>query len=282
MLADAFAAEAARFLRQRSTLFWGFCVVPLGVLAWNLGLDTYVYLHSGGPITAMSALARMNMRIDTGQQIASALQRADTAFFKIFFAVGAAGLFGNEYRWETWRLLCPRNSRVNLLLAKLSVYALACALSLLGLALAALVGAIWNAILNGAPLNVAPGFLRPVLGMFAISWTALMVQGALVAAVAVATRATTGALLAGVVFAFAQGIFSAILSPWEAPLRYFALVPELPAELLRGLVTGQDIAPNLAPSADRLPLAIAVLAGWILLLSGAAMLRFQRQDLPRE
>jgi len=256
--------------------------VPLGMLAWNLGLDTYVYLHSGGPITAMSALARMNMGIDTGQQVASTLQRADTAFFKIFFAVGAAGLFGNEYRWETWRLLTPRNSRINLLLAKFGVYALACTLSLVGLAFAALAGAAWNGVLNGLPLTFASGFLRPVLGMFVISWIALMVQGAFVAAVAVATRATTGALLAGVVFAFAQGTFSAILSPWESPLRYFALVPELPAELLRGLVTGQDIAPGMAPSADRLPLAIAVLAGWILLPFGAALLRFQRQDLTRE
>jgi ABC-2 type transport system permease protein len=282
MLADAIAAELYKFLRQRSTLFWGFCAVPLGLLAWNLGLDTYVWLHSGGPITPMGALARINMRIDTGQQIANALQRADTAFFKIFFAVGAAGLFGNEYRWETWRLLTPRNSRVYLLLAKFAVYALACAASLLGLALAALAGAIWNAVLNRAPLAFAPGFLSPVLGMFAISWTALMVQGAFVAAVAVATRATTGALLAGVVFAFAQGIFSAILSPWESPLRTFALVPELPAEVLRGLLAGADIAPNPAPSADRLLLAIGVLAGWILLLSGAALVRFQRQDLTRE
>lgn len=282
MLADAFAAEAARFLRQRSTLFWGFCVVPLGMLAWNLGLDTYVYWHSGGAVSAVSALARMVMGIDTGQQIVNVLQRADTAFFKIFFAVGAAGLFGNEYRWETWRLLTPRNSRGNLLLAKFAVYALGCAASLVGLALAALIGAIWNAFLNGVPLRFAPGFMIPVLGMFAITWTMLMVQGAFVAAVAVMTRATTGALLAGVVFAFAQGIFSSILSPWDCALRYFALVPELPAELLRGLLTGQDIAPGLPPSTERLPLAVAVLMGWILLLSGAALLRFQRQDLPRE
>jgi len=282
MLADAFAAEAARFLRQRSTLIWGFCVVPLGMLAWNLGLDTYVYLHAGGQMSAMSALARMAMRIDTGQQIVNALQRADTAFFKIFFAVGAAGLFGNEYRWETWRLLTPRNSRINLLLAKFGVYAMACAASLLGLALAALAGAIWNAMLNGAPLTFTPGFAGPILGMFAISWIALMVQGAFVAAVAVMTRATTGALLAGVIFAFAQGVFSTVLSPWESPLRYFALVPELPAEVLRGLLTGQNIPPGMTADPERLPLAMAVLLGWILLLSGAALVRFQRQDLPRE
>ena len=282
MLADAFAAEAARFLRQRSTLLWGFCVVPLGMLAWSIGLDTYTYLHSGGAVSAVSALARMVMGIDTGQQIVNALQRADTIIFKIFFAVGAAGLFGNEYRWETWRLLTPRNSRSNLLLAKFAVYAVACAISLVGLALAALIGAIWNAALNGMPLRFAPGLVTPVLGMFAITWTALMVQGAFVAAVAVMTRATTGALLAGVIFAFAQAVLSSVLVPWDTPLRYFALVPELPAELLRGLLTGENIPPGMTVDTDRLSLAIALLLGWVLLLSGAALIRFQRQDLPRE
>jgi ABC-type transport system involved in multi-copper enzyme maturation permease subunit len=118
--------------------------------------------------------------------------------------------------------------------------------------------------------------------MFAISWTGLLVLGAFVALVAVASRATTGALLAGVVFAFAQSIFLTILSPWDAPLRYFALVPELPAELLRGVLGGQPGASGLSPGPERLPLAMAVLAGWIAFLAGAALVRFQRQDLPRE
>ena len=116
MLADAIAAELTKFLRQRSTLFWGFCAVPLAMLAWSLGLDTYLKLHAGGPMTAMGVLARIGMRVDPGQQIVGALARADTAFFKIFFAVGAAGIFGNEYRWETWRLLTPRNTRTELTL----------------------------------------------------------------------------------------------------------------------------------------------------------------------
>src|SRR5665213_1766937 len=98
MLADAVAAEAYKFLRQRSTLFWGFCAVPLALLVWNLGLATYLKLHAGGPVTPLVILARLALRTDTGQQIVGALQRGDTAFFKIFFAVGAAGIFANEYR----------------------------------------------------------------------------------------------------------------------------------------------------------------------------------------
>ncbi len=150
------------------------------------------------------------------------------------------------------------------------------------MALAAVLGAFYNAALNGAPLDMRIDFITWALGSFAISWTALLVQGGFVALVAVATRATTGALLAGVVFAFAQGIFSSILSPWDSSLRYFALVPELPVQVLRGLLNGQPVAPGVFPSADRLPMAVAVLAGWLVLLGGAALVRFQRQDLTRE
>ncbi len=281
MLADAIAAETYKFLRQRSTLFWGFCAVPLALLAWDMGLALWLRLHAGGPLTPLSVLASAALRIDAGTQIVHVLQRGDTAFFKIFFALGGAGIFGNEYRWETWRLLTPRNSRSNLLAAKFAVYAMACAASLAAMALSAVLGLLFNTLLNGAPLDVKPDFV-PALGMFAISWTALMVLGTFVALVAMTTRATTGALLAGVVFCFVQAVLLSVLSPWTTALRYFALVPELPAEVLRGLLGGQQVAPGIAPDPTRLAPAILVLLGWILLMGGAAMVRFQRQDLPRE
>ena len=282
MLADALAAEFYKFSRQRSTLLWGFCAVPLGLLVWNLGLDTYLKLHAGGAMTPLVALARIALRADMGRQIVHALQHGDTVFFEIFFAVGAAGIFGNEYRWETWRLLTPRNSRFNLLAAKFMVYALACAASLVAMAMAAVAGAFYNAALNGAPLGLGPDFVAITLGTFAISWTALMVLGAFAAMVAVTTRATTGTLLAAVVFCFAQSILLSVLSPWETSLSYFALVPELPAEVLRGLLAGQEVALGILPDPGRLLPAILVLLGWILLMGAAALVRFQRQDLPRD
>jgi ABC-2 type transport system permease protein len=282
MLADAIAAETYKFLRQRSTLFWGFCAVPLALLAWDMALAIYLRLHAGGPMTPLGIVASAALRIDAGQQIVHALQRGDSAFFKIFFTVGAAGIFANEYRWETWRLLTPRNSRFNLLAAKFTVYAMTCAAGLAAMALSAALGVLFNAALNGAPLDFRTDFVVPGLGMFAISWTALMVLGAFVALVAVTTRATTGALLAGVVFCFVQAVFLSLLSPWTTSLRYFALVPELPAEVLRGLLSGQQIAPGILPDTTRLVPAILVLLGWIGLMGIAALVRFQRQDLPRE
>jgi ABC-2 type transport system permease protein len=39
----------------------------------------------------------------------------------LFLMIGAAAILAGDYRWETWRLLTPRNTRQNLLLAKLVV-----------------------------------------------------------------------------------------------------------------------------------------------------------------
>src|SRR5581483_12138693 len=120
MLADAFAAELYKLLRNRSTWFWGFCAAPLGVLLFNLALDTYIKEH-------MHVLPGLDM----GRQIVTALGLAGSSFVQIFFAAGAAAIFAGEYRWESWRLLTPRNSRVNLMAAKFLVYMLFCVFSLL-------------------------------------------------------------------------------------------------------------------------------------------------------
>jgi ABC-2 type transport system permease protein len=280
MLGDAIAAETYKFMRNRSTLFWGFCAVPLGLLLYNLGLDTYLKVHGSG-LNPLSALA-MLLRVDLGRQVLRALDLSSSSFIKIFFAVGAAGLFGNEYRWETWRLLTPRNSRANLLIAKAIVYLLACAASLVALALVAVACGFYNAVLNGGSLIIEPGFAITALSIFLINWTELAVLGLFVALVAVASRVTTGALMAGVIFAFAQGIAISIIPMWDAPLRDFGFLPALCAELLRSWVSGAQIAPGVTADPAKVLPAALFLGAWIVLLGAAALVRFQRQDLPRE
>jgi ABC-2 type transport system permease protein len=282
MLADAIAAEAYKFLRQRSTLFWGFCAVPLGLLFYDGALETFVRAYSSGPITPglMLMMAAINVKPD--QQVIHALNLSSWSFIKIFFAMGAAGIFGNDYRWETWRLLTARNSRFNLMGAKFVVYALACSVSLAALAAVAALSAVYNAALNGMPLTFGTGSLRIIPGLFAASWAELMVLGGVVAVVAVAARTKTGALIAAIVFSFAQGIAMSGLPLWDASLHYFGLLPELCAEMWRDWLTGRPIAPGMTVDPDKLLPAAAFLAAWIALLMAAALGLFQRQDLPRE
>ena len=271
MLADAFFAESYKFLRMRSTLFWGFGAAPLGYLLFNLALDTWLSLRLHMPAEG-----------ETGRAMVQALGLGGNAFFQIFFAAGASSLFAGEYRWETWRLLTPRNSRLNLLLAKFLVYAVASAATLVALAAAAVIHTVYAALLFGHMPTLGAGFAAPVAGVFLASWADVLVLGAFVAIIAIASRAANGALMAGICFAFAQGIAMALVHPWDAPLRWYAALPGMDAYLLRAWASGDAIAPGIFADPARVLPAALILLAWIVLLTGAALVRFQRQDLPRD
>ena len=277
MLTDAIAAEGYKFLRNRSVLFWGFVFVPLAVLLFNLTLETYLGLHNSGIVGGRAG------EIPLGEQVLHGIGLAGSSFAQIFFVAGAAAIFAGEYRWETWRLLTPRNSRINLLAAKFAVYAMACAASLAGLGLGALLQTLYGAMLNGMTIAMpSAAFGGQLLGLFLATWAELLVVGVFTAAVAVAGRAMTGALLAGIFFSFAQGIAMAIVHPWEAPLRYFAILPSMCAYLLRAWASGQQITPGVFADPALLLPASGFLLLWIAAGGAVAAALFQAQDLPRE
>jgi ABC-2 type transport system permease protein len=266
MLADAVAAEAYKFLRQRGGLFWGFCAVPLGMLVFHLVVDTW-----------MGSRIRLAMGVDLGRQILDGLNGGGSAFFHIFFIAGAVAIFSGEYRWETWRLLTPRNSRANLLSAKFIVYAVSAALSLLALGAAYGVHAVYSALLNSAPLILpGAGFALQAAGVFLVSWAELLLIGLFAGLVAVSTRAMVGPLIAAICFSFAQAMALMLLGPADAALRWFAAFPGMSAWYLRAWITGEQILPGIYPDTARaLPAALFIL-GWIGLLGAAALVRFQR------
>ena len=271
MLADAVAAEAYKFLRQRGGLFWGFCAVPLGMLVFHLAMDTW-----------MQGRVRFADAIDIGRQILQGLNGGGSAFFQIFFIAGAVAIFSGEYRFETWRLLTPRNSRFNLLSAKIIVYAAASGASLLALGLAYGLHGLYAGMLGGGLTWPAASFPLVALGIFLVNWAQLLVLGLFAALIAVASRAMIGPLIATIAFSFAQ-LFSMILfPPWDGRLELLAAFPGRAAYHLRALLTGDEIGPDLhADPALTLPAAFFLL-GWIILLAAATLVRFQRQDLSRE
>jgi ABC-2 type transport system permease protein len=283
MLADAVGSESYKLVRNYGALFWGFCAAPLGVLGFNLFFATYLAMRNSGVSTALRLSAGFAGKIELGPQIIHGLSLGGSSFVQIFYITGAAALFAGEYRWETWRLLVPRNSRFNLLAAKFIVYALASAISLIGLgAVEALLG-LYNSVLIGIPpAGLSLGFAPEALNVFLASWAELLVMGAFTALVAVTTRSMMGALLTGIFFSFAQGVGMAVVHPWEAPLRDFAYLPSMSAYLLRAWASGSEIAPGvMADPAKLVPAALFLLA-WIGLLAGAAAAWFQGQDLSRE
>ena len=271
MLADAVAAEFYKFLRQKGGLFWGFCAVPLAVLLFNLGLDSWVASRSPLPVG-----------LDLGNQVLRGVELGGNAIFQIFFIAGAVSLFAGEYRWETWRLLTPRNSRANLMLAKFTVYAVLAAFSLIALGLGGALHTLYAALLGAQMTLPGPAFPLLAAGILVTSWLELLVLGLVVALIAAASRAMIGPLIAAISFAFAQSMAMLILGPSEAPLRWFAAFPGMSAWYLRAWITGGEIAPGVFADPLRALPAPLFLLGWIGLLGAATLLRFQRQDLTRE
>ena len=272
MLGDAIAAEAFRVRRAGGVLFWGFLAVPLSILLFNLLLDTWIRLHRHMPVA-----------LDIGRQMVSGVGLTQSAFFQVFYAAAAATLFAADYRWETWRLITPRNSRVNLILARFIVYGAATAVSLVLLAVVALVQSLYAAAIGSVVLNPPQGpFVLPLLGTALVGWCELMVLGGIVAVIAIAFRAATGALMTAMVFSFGQWIAMALIHPWEATPGWYAALPRLSAYVLRAFVTGQDLAPGIGANAAQAGLAAVCLLGWMVLVGACALGLFQTQELARE
>ncbi|RYF91037.1 MAG: ABC transporter permease, partial [Caulobacteraceae bacterium] len=114
MLLDALKAEQFRFWRDRGAVIWGFAIPGVGVFALGVIATLFVKLV---------AKAKLPGLVNLGSDMVGALSGAGSPITQIFFLIGAAAIFGTDYRWETWRLQTPRNSRLNLMLAKFAVYA---------------------------------------------------------------------------------------------------------------------------------------------------------------
>ncbi|PLR22845.1 ABC transporter permease [Caulobacter zeae] len=268
MLADAISAERFRLLKDRGTLFWGVLFAPIAGLALNIGGELFARsLMKGAPPIPVDLVGRM----------VKALAGGASPVVGLFVLILSTAVLAGDYRWETWRLLTPRNGRVNLLLAKLATVAGAVAVSLVLYALAAALGGLFSAATSGGALVPYRGSAGvDLIGTFAVSWLQLMVLVALSAVVGVVTRSTMGALIVGLVFAAVQSILASQLH--EPSLKALA-IPAFSGDLLKTvLLTPRSVVDEPAPWG----LALGFLAAWLAGLSAAALALFQRQDLTRE
>lgn len=272
MLLDALKAERFRLWRDRGAVIWGFAFPGVGVFAVGLIATLFV---------KFVAKAKIPGAVNLGTDIVGALSGAGSPITQIFFLIGAAAIFGTDYRWETWRLQTPRNSRLNLILAKFAIYALATALALIGMGLGGVLAAVLRTVIETSPLEAVnwtiffPAFLRG----FMAAWLELMVVGAIAALIAVVSRTNVAAIIVTLLLAFAQAIIMGQMrfDPQHPPLDALALFPALSAQVLRGAPVGPG-----GVTAQGAELGALMLLVWILVLGGLTVALFRRQELTRE
>lgn len=275
MLADAIAAERFRLLRDRSTLFWGFCFAPLVGFLLNVGGDLFLRFVMKKPLPGLA--------VGLVDQVIKTLSSGASTFGALFLMIGAAAVLAGDYRWETWRLLTPRNTRQNLLLAKLVVVGEAVFWSLLLSALLSAFAALMGSAINGKTVALSLLDRNPfdIVGVLAITWLEAMTLAALAACVGVVSRSTLGVVIACLGVRFVQTILAGALRMTEQgpPSWKLLSIPVFDADLLRAALLAPDQLGAASGSAGAALLALLV---WTAALTAAAVWLFRRQDLTKE
>ncbi|CAN5364460.1 ABC transporter permease [soil metagenome] len=271
MLADAIAAERFRLWRDRVSLFWGFGFMPLATMLFSMAGDLFVHFFHPGAIPGETT--------DLANRAMGAVAGASGPITALFLLIGAAAIFAGDYRWETWRLVTPRNSRLNLLAAKLVVFGEAAAWSLLATALASVLGGLFGSVINHTTLVGPPtgtAFVGQYAGVMLVTWLEILLIGGLAALIGVQTRSTLGAVIAGLVVVFVQSTLAATqnATTWKS-----LSIPAYAGRVLKTFVASPaEARPELGPAG----LALVLLLIWLVVLAGAAAVLFRRQDLTRE
>lgn len=273
MLIDAISAERFRLLRDRSTLFWGFAFAPL------VGF----FLSVGGDIVVRNMIKRPmpGATVDLVGQVLKALSSGASTFSALFLMIGAAAILAGDYRWETWRLLTPRNTRPNLLGAKLIVVGEAILWNLvLTVILSLLAGVIGAGISGKTIIGSASGAgLGQIAGAFVVTWLEAMTLAALAACVAVVSRSTMGAVIVCLGARFVQSILASVLGSMAPETWKTFAIPAYSADLLRAFVAAPFHGGLQSGTAG---VALLVLLAWTAALTAGAIVLFGRQDLTRE
>lgn len=290
MWADATRAEAFRLIHSRTTWFWSVIFLPIltlvfGVIAaWvmksnmeRLAADT----DAPPELKAMLVSGPMNL----GESLLQSAGNLAGPGLLLFTLIGAATVYAGDYRWETWRLLRPRNGRIALVVGKVLVVTGLSLIAMIVLTAAtmmseALRGVIFNRTLGFSLDGGETAALFALWGLAALRVSQFLMLGLLAA---VATRSLMAALFVPLAVGVAQFLAPNLLGAMgQAPDSWIVLLASPGAALaaLQGLLDPTAVAladPGLLPLKAWLSLI-----GWTVLPLAGALVLFQRQDLSKE
>lgn len=290
MLVDAIRAEGFRLSKNRTALFWSLLFVPLITLVIGAvtnfvlkGSETKILGDEKMPPELKAALGRGTL--DLADALVTAAGNFANPLVLLFVLIGAATLYAGDYRWETWRLISARNSRVNLLLAKLAVLAVL-ALAAMGFMLVAglaenlIKAAVFERTLTfGMTGEKALHFL----GFAGLSWLRILQFTMMGLLAAMVTRSLLAALFVPLVFGVAQFFSPQMLAPMGVmPDAWLSLLinPGAATDAIQAAIAGGERAAALP---DGILMKAWLSVGlWTLLPLAGALAWFRRQDLSKE
>lgn len=273
MLLDAFNAERFRMVRDRGAMFWGVVFPALFIFALSF-LETVLALLVKG-----AKALPTNKTVNLAEAIIHGFNWANAFPIQLFVLLGVSAMFAADYRWETWRLQTPRNSRANLMVSKFMAFAILAVVALLLLAAASVLASLAQGVLLKLPFEPFGFGVTPMmlLRTLAAGWLELMVVGSMAALIATVTRSNMAGLLIPVFVSAAQYIGLAIkqIHPGIATPEIILAFPNMAAQVLRG-----DGGPAHEPGNTLL--ALAGLNFWAVLFTVLTVVLFRRQELTRE
>ena len=279
MLSDAISSETYKFLQNRWTAFWSYGFAPALTLVLSLGFIAIIMANVPAEMRAQP--------VDMSAQIKDVVfVRMPTYYVAMLFnLLGSALIFAGDYRWETWRLMAPRNSRTNLIVSKIILVTVAAALAMLALTVVSLLAAVIGALLNGAPMTWELGsqsnYWIVMVSALGVATLQLIQGAAVVALAAILTRSLIGAILVTVFLTIAQlalqGMVQGLPEFW-----HLLVLPGLSADVLRAHVGGALVFGQQAIAEGLAQQALLGLLLWIVVPFTAAWWLFVKQDLSKE
>ena len=288
MLTDAVRAEAFRLIRNRGAVFWSVLFVPVATLI--LGVLT-VFLTKAReteiPAELQLELGMGGDAVNLGHALVSIVGDVANPGVLLFVAMGAASVWAGDYRWETWRLISARNSRPNLILAKLGVVAGLAFAAMVALTLFMLAYEMIRAGVFERPLtfSLTGAEIGDMATLWALNWLRIIQVTVLGLFVAVLSRSLLAALFVPLVAIIVWGVLPQLLAmqgfmptSWLTQL----LSPDAAFSMLKAMVLSNPDAPSAA--LGEMPFVKAGLSAtlWTLAPIAGALVLFQRQDLSKE
>lgn len=290
MLVDAIRAEGFRLSKNKTALFWSLAFVPIISVAIGAvtnfvlkGSETKILGDTKMPPEVREALTRGTL--DLGDALVTAAGNLANPLVLLFVLIGAATLYAGDYRWETWRLISARNSRVNLLLAKLVTVALL-ALAAMGFMLVASVienlikASVFERTLSFSLTGEMAGRFLSFAGL---SWLRIIQFAMMGMLAAVVTRSLLAALFVPLVFGVAQFFTPQMLGPMGVmPDAWLSILvnPGASIDAIQAAIAGGERAAALPDGL--LPKAWVSVSLWTLIPLAGALAWFRKQDLSKE